>query len=470
MDTIRKKLTELDDCPTTLAHQPHRVVMVNDTSDGVVVGTGTQSDYLGLTPADVPMFAGLELQGAVETDGPLYGEEYLPDPATNPGEYTTVFGTPGQFDKWAYLGPAYYVPLAATLLKFSWRKGSSSESLICPVATVPGVTYEVKWYYSHSSTSSRDVRIVVGGKFTPNIFTAGASSGYGTLRLMPTDDTGLKVNLYDLPAGVTLYLSISVKPLLDITRPIITVRDSAGSTSLELRTGPGREALYMGTGAGAVNITDDNIGIGTNALANVVKGGRIIAIGNNAGAVYADEEPAYIATDMILIGHDVKPSGGSAHSGEIVIGNGATGNGPDTVTIGGTDTTSVFLVGTARADAFVGDGSQLTGITPEQTSSAPASHAHASTDISDSTATGRSLLTATDAAAARGALGITDSTSKENRYDRSGTYAYCGTAASGSTESDSVWTISRLDVSTNPITKLSATNVAWADRLTATYA
>lgn len=53
------------------------------------------------------------------------------------------------------------------------------------------------------------------------------------------------------------------------------------------------------------------------------------------------------------------------------------------------------------------------------------------------------------------------------RYDASGSYSYCGVAVSGSAESDEVWTITRIDRTT--LATAQAADVAWDDRLTASY-
>jgi hypothetical protein len=49
-------------------------------------------------------------------------------------------------------------------------------------------------------------------------------------------------------------------------------------------------------------------------------------------------------------------------------------------------------------------------------------------------------------------------------------YSYCGVAAPGSAETDSVWKITRIQVEANgTVTTAVATNVKWTDRYTATY-
>ena len=56
------------------------------------------------------------------------------------------------------------------------------------------------------------------------------------------------------------------------------------------------------------------------------------------------------------------------------------------------------------------------------------------------------------------------------RQDFQAPYSYCGIAAPGSAEADSVWKITRILVNNNgTITTAVATAVKWTDRYTATY-
>jgi hypothetical protein len=49
-------------------------------------------------------------------------------------------------------------------------------------------------------------------------------------------------------------------------------------------------------------------------------------------------------------------------------------------------------------------------------------------------------------------------------------YSYCGIAAPGSAENDSVWKITRIEVLNNgTVTTAVATAVKWTDRYTSTY-
>jgi hypothetical protein len=65
---------------------------------------------------------------------------------------------------------------------------------------------------------------------------------------------------------------------------------------------------------------------------------------------------------------------------------------------------------------------------------------------------------------------IVNKLNSERRNDWVAPYSYCGSAPNGSAESASVWTIYRIQVASDgTVTTLSATNVAWTDRLIVIY-
>lgn len=58
----------------------------------------------------------------------------------------------------------------------------------------------------------------------------------------------------------------------------------------------------------------------------------------------------------------------------------------------------------------------------------------------------------------------------EYRHDWVAPYSYCGTAPTGALETDAVWQIDRLEITnTGDVIFSSAYDVAWTNRLTATY-
>jgi hypothetical protein len=64
-----------------------------------------------------------------------------------------------------------------------------------------------------------------------------------------------------------------------------------------------------------------------------------------------------------------------------------------------------------------------------------------------------------------------DAPASERRHDYVAPYSYCGKAEIYSLESTDVWTITRIELATDGTTTVThAYDVAWDDRLTATYA
>ena len=94
--------------------------------------------------------------------------------------------------------------------------------------------------------------------------------------------------------------------------------------------------LSVGQGGGGV-VT--NTVLGTNALANNTVGANILAIGYNAGYTPAGAT----GSNNIYVGAQAVPSSGAA-TNEIVIGQGATGLGSNTVSIGSLSTQSTTIV------------------------------------------------------------------------------------------------------------------------------
>jgi hypothetical protein len=55
-------------------------------------------------------------------------------------------------------------------------------------------------------------------------------------------------------------------------------------------------------------------------------------------------------------------------------------------------------------------------------------------------------------------------------YDSSGSFSYCGVAFTGSTTSDPVWSITRLDINlSGSVTMASASNAVWDNRYSIIY-
>lgn len=150
------------------------------------------------------------------------------------------------------------------------------------------------------------------------------------------------------------------------------------------------------------------------------------------------------------------------------------------------------------------------GITDKPSVFPPDVHSHTSAQIVDASAVGRAVLMAADAASARAAIGAGTSSfsgsyadlagkpvlgvaaaldvgttagtvaagddprfgaaaSPERRSAVVGSTAYCGKAPSGTSDSASGWTVTRITVAADGTTAVSHASGAWADRLTLTY-
>jgi hypothetical protein len=98
-------------------------------------------------------------------------------------------------------------------------------------------------------------------------------------------------------------------------------------------------SMTIGQGAGPSN----NTLLGTNTLGNNTTGGNNTVLGYNAGYTPA----GFTGNNNIYVGAAAAPSSGAA-TNEIVIGQGATGAGSNTVTIGNASTLSTTLFGSVR--------------------------------------------------------------------------------------------------------------------------
>jgi hypothetical protein len=101
--------------------------------------------------------------------------------------------------------------------------------------------------------------------------------------------------------------------------------------------------MTIGAGAGP----STNTILGTNAFANNTTGGNNMVVGYNAGYTPA----GFTGSNNIYLGAAAVPSSGAANN-EIVIGQGATGAGSNTVTIGNSSTLSTTLFGNVRTFSY----------------------------------------------------------------------------------------------------------------------
>jgi hypothetical protein len=102
-------------------------------------------------------------------------------------------------------------------------------------------------------------------------------------------------------------------------------------------------SMTLGAGTGP----STNTILGTNAFANNTTGGNNMVVGYNAGYTPA----GFTGSNNIYLGAAAVPSNGAANN-EIVIGQGATGAGSNTVTIGNSSTLSTTLFGNVRTFSY----------------------------------------------------------------------------------------------------------------------
>jgi hypothetical protein len=165
-----------------------------------------------------------------------------------------------------------------------------------------------------------------------------------------------------LTAGSTLgvyYMDNASTTLLNTSQLSITVLTAGpqGPTGPSQWGATGSNTLYysgnvivggsinsVGIGAGSAGT---NTLIGTNALLNNTTGGNNMVVGYNAGYTPA----GFTGTNNIYLGAAAVPSNGAA-TNEIVIGQGATGAGSNTVSIGNTSTLVTNIFGSVRTFSY----------------------------------------------------------------------------------------------------------------------
>ncbi len=92
----------------------------------------------------------------------------------------------------------------------------------------------------------------------------------------------------------------------------------------------------------------NNSAFGRLALRRLINGNNNVAVGNNAGSLNEDDSFLTDVANSVFIGN-VARSQANGQNNQIVIGNGAIGNGANTVTIGNDAISSTFLQGTVNA-------------------------------------------------------------------------------------------------------------------------
>lgn len=106
------------------------------------------------------------------------------------------------------------------------------------------------------------------------------------------------------------------------------------------QTGSSNTSVGLGTLYSATN--GDNTAVGRNSLNALTTGTQNVAIGEDSGYYYGGLTNLTTGSNDVLLGYDSLPQA-SGDSNEIVIGEGASGNGPNTATIGNSSVTAVYV-------------------------------------------------------------------------------------------------------------------------------
>jgi len=225
-----------------------------------------------------------------------------------------------------------------------------------------GLTYAAGLFTNPSTSTTLTLLVEYAiflsttGQGTSSIGINGSSLAYGTMY----NDNNCFTNGYTvlLPPLATLGIyyydnnAVQVQTTSRIMISLMTVgpQGPIGPTGMDLWGATGSTIYYtagnvqvqtlnnmtVGQGVGGVAT---NTAVGTNAIANTT-GANIVALGYNAGYTPAGAT----GSNNVYVGAQAVPSSGAA-TNEIVIGQGATGLGSNTVSIGNASTLSTTLVG-----------------------------------------------------------------------------------------------------------------------------
>ena len=168
----------------------------------------------------------------------------------------------------------------------------------------------------------------------------------------------------------------------------------AGGTGGQYNVAIGPMALYLNTnfqntavGFGALRTTTGgggNTAIGGGAMNNNTTGYYNTAVGHDAGYRISNGNNLNVAYESIFIGQDTRANADS-ETNQIVIGRGAIGNGSNTITLGNTNSTHLYLpglqTGATAGDVLTFDGTKIALATPSGGSPSPSVAFKATTNV-----------------------------------------------------------------------------------------
>ena len=256
------------------------------------------------------------------------------------------------------------ITASSSLTLVTWGTTDGTQS-----TGITGLTYAAGLF---TNTTSSSLPLLV----EYNIFLNTTLSGYSVIGI--NGSTNVYGGLYNDSNNFTNSFTILLSPgatvgIYYMDNTTVTVQQSSrltftllvagpqGATGITGPTGPtqwgatGSNTLYYNgnvvvTGtvnSMTVNGAGTNTVVGTNALANNTTGTNNMVVGYNAG--YTPQ--GFTGSNNIYLGSSAVPSSGAA-TNEIVIGQGATGAGSNTVTIGNSSTVSTTLFGNVRTFSY----------------------------------------------------------------------------------------------------------------------
>ncbi|QLF83533.1 minor tail protein [Gordonia phage RedWattleHog] len=229
--------------------------------------------------------------------------------------------------------------------------------------------------------------------------------------------TNLQTALDGKAASSHTHLAVDISNSTTVGRSVLTATDAAAARSA-IGAGTGNSNLALGTTAGTAKAGDYvpawsevtgkpssfTPAAHSHAVADVTGLQTALDGKSDSGHTHA----ATAISDSTVVGRSVLTAADAAAART------AIGAGTSSLTIGTTGTTAkagnyvpAWTEITSKPSTFPPDAHShaWNEITSKPTTFAPTAHTHVASEVSDSTAVGRSVLTATDAAAARSAIG-----------------------------------------------------------------
>jgi len=123
----------------------------------------------------------------------------------------------------------------------------------------------------------------------------------------------------------------------------------------------GNNNSAFGVGSLQVALGSANSAFGRFAMQQLINGNNNVAVGNTAGRLTEDGSNLTNVANSVFIGNNAR-SQANGQDNQIVIGNGAIGNGANTVTIGNSDITNNFFNGNVDITGqFMVNGTPISG-------------------------------------------------------------------------------------------------------------